>query len=182
MCTLLYLKWITHKDLLCSTGNSAQCYEPGCMGGESGGVYAACICVAESLYCSPETVTTLLTNYIPVQLSHSVVSNSLQSHGLQHTRLRCPLPAPRTYSNSCPLHCWCHPTISSCCPLLLLPSIITSIRIFSNESVLLIRWPVCWSFSFNTSPSNEHPGLISFRMDWLDLLAVQGTLESPPTP
>ena len=85
MCTLLYLKWITHKDLLCSTGNSAQCYEPGCMGGEFGGVYTACICVAESLYCSPETVTTLLTNYIPVQLSHSVVSNSLQSHGLQHT-------------------------------------------------------------------------------------------------
>ena len=65
-----------------------------------------------------------------------------------------------------------------CCPLLLLPSIFPSIRVFSNESALHIRWPKCWSFSFSTSPSNEHPGLISFRMDWLDLLAVQGTLKS----
>ena len=65
-----------------------------------------------------------------------------------------------------------------CCPLLLLPSIFPSIRIFSNESALRIRWPKDWSFSFNISPSNEHPGLISFRMDWLDLLAVQGTLKS----
>ena len=63
-----------------------------------------------------------------------------------------------------------------CCPLLLLPSIIPSIRVFSNESALRIRWPKYWSFSFNISPSNEHPGLISFRMYWLDLLAVQGTL------
>ena len=63
-------------------------------------------------------------------------------------------------------------------PLLLLPSIFPSIRVFSNESVLLIRWPKYWSFSFNLSPSSEHPGLIYFRMDWLDLLAVQGTLES----
>ena len=61
------------------------------------------------------------------------------------------------------------------CPLLLPPSIFPSIRVFSNESVLLIRWPKYWNFSFNISPSNEHPGLISFRMDWLDLLAVQGT-------
>ena len=65
-----------------------------------------------------------------------------------------------------------------CCPLLLLPSIFPSIRVFSNESVLRIRWPKYWSFSFNISPSSEHPGLISFRMDWLDLLAVQGTLKS----
>ena len=65
-----------------------------------------------------------------------------------------------------------------CCPLLLLPSIFPSIRVFSNESVLPIRWPKDWSFSFNISPSNEHPGLISFRMDWLVLLAVQGTLNS----
>ena len=65
-----------------------------------------------------------------------------------------------------------------CCPLLLLPSIFPSIRVFSNELVLRIRWPKYWSFSFNISPSNEHPGLISFRMDWLDLLAVQGTLQS----
>ena len=65
-----------------------------------------------------------------------------------------------------------------CCPLLLLPSIFPSIGVFSNESVLHIRWPKYWSFSFNISPSNEYPGLISFRMDWLDLLAVQGTLKS----
>ena len=65
-----------------------------------------------------------------------------------------------------------------CPPLLLLPSIFPSIRVFSNESALHIRWPKDWSFSFNINPSNEHPGLISFRMDWLDLLAVQGTLKS----
>ena len=65
-----------------------------------------------------------------------------------------------------------------CCPLFLLPSIFPSIRVFSNESALHIRWPKDWSFSFNVSPSKEHPGLISFRMNWLDLLAVQGTLKS----
>ena len=65
-----------------------------------------------------------------------------------------------------------------CCPLLLLPSIFPSIKAFSNELALHIRWPKYWSFSFSISPSNEHPGLISFRMDWLDLLAVQGTLKS----
>ena len=65
-----------------------------------------------------------------------------------------------------------------CHPLLLLPSIFPNIRVFSNESSLHIRWPKYWSFSFNISPSNEHPGLMSFRMDWLDLLAVQGTLKS----
>ena len=65
-----------------------------------------------------------------------------------------------------------------CCPLLLLPSIFPNIRVFSNESALRIRWPQYWNFSFNISPSNEHPGLISLRMDWLDLLAVQGTLKS----
>ena len=65
-----------------------------------------------------------------------------------------------------------------CCPLLLLPPIFPSIRVFSNESALCIRWPKYWSFSFSISPSNEHSGLLSFRMDWLDLLAVQGTLKS----
>jgi len=65
-----------------------------------------------------------------------------------------------------------------CCPFLLLPSIFPSIRVLSNESALLMRWPKYWSFSFNISPTNEHPGLISFRMDWLDLLAVQGILKS----
>ena len=108
-----------------------------------------------------------------VQFSHSVVSDSLQPHGLQYARLPCPSPTPRLYLNSCPLSRWCHPTIS-----LLRPSIFPSFRVFSSESVLPIRWPKYWSFSFNISPSNEYSGLISFRMDWLDLLAIQGTLKS----
>ena len=111
-----------------------------------------------------------------VQFSNSVMSNSLQPHGLQHTRPPCPPPTPRAYSNVCLPSRWCHPTIS--CPLHLLPSIFPSIRDFSNESVLCIRWPKYWSFSFSITPSKEIPGLISFRMDWLDLLAVQGTLKS----
>ena len=113
-----------------------------------------------------------------VQFSCSVMSDSLQPHGLQHVRPPCPSPTPRAYSNSCPLSQWCHPTVSSCRPLLLLPSIFPNIKVFSNESVLHIRWPKYWSFTFNMSPSNEYSGLISFRMDWLDLLAVQGTLKS----
>ena len=112
------------------------------------------------------------------QFSRSVVSDSLQPHGLQHIRPPCLSPTPRVYTNSCPLSQWCHPTISSCHPLLLLPSIFPSIRVSSNESVLHIRWPKYWSFSFSITPSNEYSGLISFRMDWLDLLAVQGTLKS----
>ena len=68
--------------------------------------------------------------------------------------------------------------LNLCRPLLLLPPILHSIRVFSNESTLCMRWPKYWSFSFNISPSNEHPGLISFRMEWLDLLAIQGTLKS----
>ena len=114
-------------------------------------------------------------------------SNSVQS--LIHVRLfvtpwiaacqtSCLSPTPKACSNSCPSSWWCHPIISFCFPLLLLPSIFPSIRLFSNESVLPIRWPKYWSFSFSISPSNECSGLISFRMDWLDLLAVQGTLKS----
>ena len=115
-----------------------------------------------------------------VQFSRSVVSNSLQPHGLQHTRPLCPSPAPGVYSNSCPLSWSVMPFnhFIFCCPLLLPPSIIPSIRVFSDESVLCMRWPKYWSFSFNISPSTEHSGLISFGMDWLDLLAVQGTLKS----
>ena len=113
-----------------------------------------------------------------VQFSRSVVSDSLQPHGLQHTRPIYPSPTPRVYSNLCPSSQWHHPTTSSCRPLLLPPSIFPRIRVFSNGSSLCIRWPKYWSFSFSISPSNEHSGLISFRMDWLDLLAVQGTLKS----
>ena len=112
------------------------------------------------------------------QFSHSVASDSLRSPGLQHARPPCPSPTPRAYSNSCPLSLWCHPTISSHCPLLLPPLIFPSIRDFSKESVLHIKWPKYWSFSFSISPSSEYSGLISFRIDWLDLLAVQGTLKS----
>ena len=115
---------------------------------------------------------------LSIQFSCSVVSNSLRPHESQHTRPPCPSETLGVYPNPCPLSQWCHPTISSCHPLLLLPSIFPSIRVFSNDLSLRIRWPKYWSFSFNISPSNEHPGLISFRMDWLDLLAVQGTLKS----
>ena len=106
------------------------------------------------------------------------MSNSLRPHGLQHFHFP-------TFTNS-----WSFlklmfiesvmPSnhIILCHPLLLLPSIFPSIRVFSNESVLRIRWPKYWSFSFSICPSNEYSGLISFRMDWLDLLAVQGTLKS----
>ena len=127
-------------------------------------------------------VTMDLVRASSVQLSHSAVSDSLWAHGLQHARPPCTSPTPRVYSNSCPLSQWCHPTISSCHPLLLPPSIFPSIRVFSNESVLHIRWPKYWSFSFNISPSNEYLGLISFRMDWLDLLASpRDSQESSPT-
>ena len=112
------------------------------------------------------------------QISLSVVSDSLRPHGLLHARLPCPSPTPGACSNSCPLSQWCHPTKILCFSLLLLPSIFPSIRVFSNESVLRIRWPKYWSFNFSINPSNEYSGLISFRVDWLDLLAVQGTLKS----
>ena len=112
------------------------------------------------------------------QFSHSVMFISMQTHRLQHARLPCPWPTARTYSNSCPLSWWCHPTISFCHPLPLLPLIFPSILVFSNESVFPIMWPKYWSFSFSISPSNEYSGLIFFRMDWLHLLVVQGTLKS----
>ena len=111
--------------------------------------------------------------------SHPAVSSSLQPHGLQHARLPCPLLSPGVCSDSCPCSRWCHPTISSsvfCCSLLL-PSMFPSIRVFSNESALCIRWPKYWSFRFSTSPSNEYSGFISFRIDWFNLV-VQGTLNS----
>ena len=126
-------------------------------------------------------LTTIIEHFeIKVQFSCSAVSDSLWPHGHQHTRLSCPSPTPGACSNSCQSSRWCHPTISSSVipSLLLLPSIFPSIRVFSDESVLHIRWPKYWSFSFSISSSNEYSELISFRMDWLDLLAVQGTLRS----
>ena len=105
------------------------------------------------------------------------VSDSLQSHGLQFARLPCPSSSPwsllklRSFELVMPSN-----YLIFCRPLLLLLSIFLSIRVFSNELALHIKWPKYWSFSFSISPSNEYSGLISFRIDWLDLLAVQGTL------
>ena len=111
------------------------------------------------------------------QFSCLFMSNSLRPHGLLPARPPCPSPTLRVYSNMSIESVMPSNQVILCCPLLLLPPIFPSIRVFSNESALHIRWPKYWSFSFNISTSNEHPGLI-FRMDWLDLLAVQGTLKS----
>ena len=105
------------------------------------------------------------------QFSCSVMSNSLRPHGLLHARLPCPSPTLMSIESVMPSnHLILYHT------LLLLPPIFPSIRVFSDESVLLIRWLKYWSFSFSISPSNEYSRLISFRMDWLDLLVAQGTL------
>ena len=115
---------------------------------------------------------------ISVQFSRSVVSDSLQPHGLQHARPPCPSPTQSLLKLISielvmpPKH------LILCRPLLLLPSIFPSIKVFSNKSVFPIRWPKYWSFSFSASTSNEYSGLITFRIDWLDLLAIQGTLKS----
>ena len=122
----------------------------------------------------------MLSSWVQL-LSCSVMSDSLWPNGLQYARLPCPSSTPRAHSNSCSLSQWCHPTIL-CCPLLILPSIFPSVKVFSNELAVHIRWLKYWSFSFSISPSNEYSGLISFRKDWLYLLAVQGTQESSPTP
>ena len=105
----------------------------------------------------------------------SVMSNPLWPQRLQYARPPCPSPTPGDYLNSSPLSLWCHPTIpSSVIPFS------SHLQFFpASESFLHIRWAKYWSFSFSSSPSNEYSGLISFRMDWLDLLAVQGTLKNP---
>ena len=114
-----------------------------------------------------------------VQFSHSVMSDSLRPHESQQARPPCPSPnywsppKPMSIESVMPSN---HLILRH--PHLLLPSIFPSIRVFSNESVLHIRWPKFWSFSLNISPSSKYSGLISFRMDWLDLHAVQGTLKS----
>ena len=120
----------------------------------------------------------LLGSLSSVQFNRSVVSDSLRPHRLQHARPRYLSPTPGVHSNSCPLSRWCHPTISSSVVpfsscLQFFPASVSS-----NESVLHIGGPKYWSFSYSISPSNEPSGLISFRIDWLDLLAVQGTSKS----
>ena len=108
--------------------------------------------------------------------SRSVMSDSLQPHGLQHAWLPCPSSSPGVCSNSCPLSWWYHPThLILCHLLLLLPSIFPSITVFSSESALCVRWPKYWSFRFSINLFNEHSELLSFR---IDLPAVQGTLKS----
>ena len=125
------------------------------------------------------SLTMLKPLTVLVQFSHSEMSNYLWPHGLQHSRLPCPSLTPGACSNSCPLSQWCHPTISSSViPFSSCPQSFPASGSFSNESALRIRWPKYWSFSVSISLSNENPGLISFRMDWLDLLAVQRTLKS----
>ena len=119
-----------------------------------------------------------LPQFSSIQFGHSVMSHSLQPHGLQHTRLPCPSLTPRAFSNSSSSSQWCHPTISS--SVVSFSSYLQSfpsIRDFSNESVLCIRWPKYWSFSFSNSPSSEYSGLIFFGIDWFDL-AVQVILKS----
>ena len=134
-------------------------------------------CIMKIFYNGIWIVTLLkLWRNVSVQFTHSVVSDSLRPHRLQHAKPPCPSPTLGAYSNSCPSSPPNH--LSHCCPVLLLPSIFLSIRVFSNESVLRIRWPQYWSFSFSISPSNEYSGMISFRTDWLDLHAIQGTLKS----
>ena len=105
-----------------------------------------------------------------VQFSHSVVPDSLWSHESQHARPPCPSPNPRVHSNSYPSSRWCHPAISSSVvPFFSYRQSLPASGSFPMNQ-LCVRWPKYWSFSFSIRPSNEHPGMISFRMDWLDLL------------
>ena len=119
-----------------------------------------------------------LFDFPSFHFSHSVLSESLRPHELQHARLAWPWPTLRVYSNSSIESVMPSNHLIFCRPLLLPPLIFPSIGVFSNESVLRIRWPEYWSFNFNISPFNAYSGLVSFRMDWVDLLAVQGTLKS----
>ena len=110
--------------------------------------------------------------------SRSVMSDSLWPCGLHHASLSCPSLSHGVCLRSCPLNWWCHSRRLILCRPLLLSSIFPSIRVFSSESALWISWPKDWRLSFSTSPSNEYSGLINFRIDWFELLPVQGTLKS----
>ena len=126
--------------------------------------------------CVVQQFPTSCFTYLLLFFSYSVMSDSLQPHGLHHDRLPSPSLSPRACSNLYPLSWWCH--LILCRPLLRLPSIFPSMRVFSNRSVLHIRWPKYWSFSFSFSPFNEYSEFISFRSDWFDFLSVQETLKS----
>jgi len=116
----------------------------------------------------------LFFTFSSVQSSRSVVSDSLRPHESQHARPPFPSSTSRVHRDSSPSSQWCHPAIS---PSVVSFSSCPSIRVFSNESTLCTKWPQHWSFSFSINPSSEHPGLISFRIDWYDF-AVQGTCKS----
>ena len=137
------------------------------------GSYCTAKWISWTYTCIPYLLDFLL---ISIQFSRSVMSDSLWPHESQHTR------PPRSITNSqsslklMSIESVMPSSHVTLCHPLLLPPIPPSIRVFSNESTLRMRWPKYWSFSFSISPSNEHPGLISFRMDWLDVLAVQGAL------
>ena len=125
--------------------------------------------------CSPSNIYGSHVFQSVGQFSLSVVADSLRAHELQHTGPPCPSPTAEAYSNPCPLSQWTQCQQSNhlilCRPLLLLPPIPPSIRVFFNESALCIRWPKYWSFSFSISPSNEHPGLIS--LGWTGWISLQ---------
>ena len=130
------------------------------------------------MICSLALKRNVSKNSSSVQFSRSVMSNSLRPHESQHAKPPCPSLTPRVPKLMSIELVMPSNHLILCRPLLLLPTIPPSIRVFSNESTLRLRWPKYWSFSFSIIPSKEHPGLISSRMDWLDLLAVQGTLKS----
>ena len=149
-------------------------------------IISAQICVSQTLcllYCILSFLEilkqkTIIYLHCSVWFSCSVISDSLWPHGLQHARLPCPSPTLELTQTH--VH-WLSDAIQPSHPLLSpcpLPPIFPSITLFSRESVLHIRWPKYWSFSFNISPSNEYSGWISFRMDWLNVVAFQGTLKS----
>ena len=125
----------------------------------------------------PHGLQDLSSLFNSVQFICSVVSDSLRHHGLQHARPPCPSPNSQSLLKLMSTESVMPSNHLILCHLLLPPSIFASIRVFSNESALCIRWPQYWSFSFTISSFNEYSGLISFRMDWLDLHAVQGTQE-----
>ena len=153
MYTPLYLKQISNKDQDYSTGNSAQCYAPGWMGVGFGW---------ESV--SQFSLSVMSDSATPWSAACQASLSTTNSQSLlKIMSIKSVMPSSH---------------LILCRPLLLLPSIFPNIRVFSKESALHIRWPKYWNFSFNISPSNKYSGLISFRMDWLDLLAVQGTLKN----
>ena len=136
------------------------------------------LCLRISFFVQRWELLSSPSQFSSVQFSRSVMSDSLRPHGLQYTSPPCPSPTPRVYSDSCPLSRWCHPTISS--SVVPFSSCLQSFPASGSFQWVSSSHQVAkyWSFIFNISPSNEHPGLISLRMAWLDLLAVQGTLKS----